>query len=349
MCGLMFVRSHDGVLVKNRVLKRYQQQKARGTEGFGFVALNGGKVVGYKRRANEAEIIADIEKVRAAEMLFHHRHPTSTANVPEAAHPIKIDRPELSSVFYVAHNGVIGNAAILQAQHEVEGWVYQTGVTEQVTYKAGRQKYQGYEITSFNDSEALAIDLVKVLAGIDTEMKSTGSIAFICLETDRKKKALRLYYGRNHNPLLIEQNKNFFCLRSEGGGQAIKAHTLYCYDYSTGETTETDFDVGAVYKWQPQKGTTYLPEPKTTIGFGGGGYDARQPTLEEQFEAKEYRYDFAVAELEELEEQIYSLQVVGNRGEPTEADRELLLTLNRKRIALENEILSLEIYATERF
>lgn len=91
MCGIVYVRRHDGKPAAKSVRKRYHNQKARGTEGFGYVAVQNGRVVSVARAQTEHEIMQKLEQETADEILFHHRMPTSGPNVEEMAHPILVE------------------------------------------------------------------------------------------------------------------------------------------------------------------------------------------------------------------------------------------------------------------
>ena len=79
-------------------------------DGFGFLALKGGALVAFERRTEEDEIRTALEGVRTLEpdcILYHHRYPTSTINVVEAAHPLPIKQDKWKNDYYILHNGVM--------------------------------------------------------------------------------------------------------------------------------------------------------------------------------------------------------------------------------------------------
>ena len=133
MCGLTYYHQTQSKSVGKSVLKRYHKQKERGQEGYGFISLDLEtlRVGQYVRKELEEDIVKELlalkerpEKNNA--ILFHHRNPTSTVNLPECAHPIKVDNPELEHIYFVAHNGIISNTRDLKKQHEKLGYKYNT-------------------------------------------------------------------------------------------------------------------------------------------------------------------------------------------------------------------------------
>lgn len=253
MCGLIYVKNLKGKANK-AVIKRYHKQSLRGSDGFGFCSLSQGIMQKYKRYTDEAETLEQLKALQADEILFHHRFPTSTANLPEANHPILIKRAKFD--YYVIHNGVISNAKRLKAEHNLAGLDYSTELEEVTKWMIGGKTYQSGKTTSFNDSEALAWDLVLLLEGTQDKLQSEGSIAFVCLVTDKQGKAIKLYFGRNtSNPLNYELNDNFFAIASESGNKEVIADRLYCYDYKEAKITYADCQIG-----------------KTAFGFASSSY-----------------------------------------------------------------------------
>lgn len=242
MCGIIHVKRQKGILANKAVAKRYQKQKTRGTEGFGFIEIKDGKVVGGKRAEDEKDILKALEESDADEILFHHRTPTSTPNFIEATHPIVVKHKKLKFDYYVVHNGIISNDEDLKKVHQKEKFVYTTSIKKQWITKGNT-----YSSEIFNDSEAMAIDLAKSIESGEP-MKSKGSIAVIALQVDKKtKKAIALYYGHNNgNPLKIENAGDLFGISSESG-KDLKVDVLYRYDYSTGDISETKRDIGNYY------------------------------------------------------------------------------------------------------
>lgn len=242
MCGLIYVKSLQKRANKP-TLKRYNKQSLRGSDGFGFCGLINGKLETYKRFQEEAEMTRAINESNADEILLHHRLPTSTVNLPEVNHPILIKQDKFN--YYVTHNGIISNAKQLKTEHNLAGYKYSTELTEQTNWIIGAKTYASQKSTSFNDSEAFAWDLVLFLEGKQTTLKSQGSIAFICLVTDKQGKANSIYFGRNSaNPLRYDLADDFFSLSSETGSQEVIADRLYMFDYKTAKISYSNLKIG---------------------------------------------------------------------------------------------------------
>ena len=249
MCGLIHVKRTSGTPAFKAVLKRYHKQKARGSEGFGFVELLDGHVIGVQRAEDEKDIIKLLEKSIADEIIFHHRTPTSTPNLVEATHPIIVKNKSLKYNWYIIHNGIIYNDSELKKEHETDGFKYTTLIKKQfVTVK------NTYTSEMFNDSESLAIDFAKSIEN-NTLMKSRGSIALIALCVEKKtKKALKLYFARNtQNPLCLEiqgkkDTRDFMAISSESG-KDLKENTLFTYDYQRDDITEEFKTIGTTISY----------------------------------------------------------------------------------------------------
>lgn len=221
MCGIGLVKRNDGHSPLKPLLQRYEEQKTRGTQGFGFVAVKNGIVVGYERSTTEEEIIEKLSKYSDSdEILFHHRLPTSTGNYEETAHPIKVSNPSLKYDYYVVHNGVIRNPDELKVKHEELGFEYNTEIEVISGYRKKKVngKKQKVEVvkTEFNDSESLAIEIALYLDGKKETIDAAGSIAFMCYQVEKKsKKVVSLNYARNTNPIMAFRAHGMFTLWSQ--------------------------------------------------------------------------------------------------------------------------------------
>jgi Glutamine amidotransferase domain len=158
------------------------------------------------------------------EILFHHRMPTSTANVLSAAHPFSTGR-FFNHNYVLAHNGIIHNDGALKKQHEERGIKYHS------VQEDGR----------FNDSEALLWEVAMYLEGIKSSIGTMGGAAFIVVESKFTKTGttpFKLHFGRNSsNPLWLELNDDELILASESSvsdsGVSIMPEYLYTFDYRT--------------------------------------------------------------------------------------------------------------------
>lgn len=226
MCGLAYLKRNDSHSPVKPLLARYSEQKHRGQQGFGFVAVKKGKVIGYERSTGFEEIEKKLQDYTGAdEIMFHHRLPTSTQNLEETAHPIFVSNKILKHDYYLIHNGVIGNPATLKMEHEALGFEYNTEVELFSGYKQKHKKNkkkQQVKITKteFNDSESLAIEFALYNEGIKKEIETRGSAAFICYEVKKDSgEVVALHYGRNNNPIKAYRAHGMFVLSSESKDQ----------------------------------------------------------------------------------------------------------------------------------
>lgn len=296
MCGIVYVRQRNGKPALKKVRKAYQAQKHRGTNGYGFVEIDKGYVGELKRAQFEQEIFPLLSASRATEILFHHRIPTSTPNTCNTAHPIPVSNDILKYDYYGVHNGMISNDSMLKEKQEKLGFRYTTELRSGMQGADGLFYRDNTIKARFNDSEALIIDLALAIENEKEAISAFGSIAFIMLQVDKKtRKAIRLFWGRNNrNPLKIDLTETYFKLSSEGSGEEVKAHTLHCMDYATGEITERPLEVGSTYDnqgsyWDKSSGrsstvTTTEGGVKTTTTTHGGskesmGFHTHPPQL----------------------------------------------------------------------
>lgn len=209
MCGLIGVISRESKEeVVESVLEQYERQHSRGTRGFGLIEVN--KTSFRTRRATEpTKALLDITRSDSNILLFHHRQPTSTNNTLEQTHPIYVSNKELKFDYSVMHNGVIYNAEERKKAHEALGYIYTT-YDERVVSSS-------YHSKQFNDSESLAIDVARVIEGLDEKIKSKGAAAFFILQIDKKTgHPVRIFWGRNErNPLIIQFYKSQISIASE--------------------------------------------------------------------------------------------------------------------------------------
>ena len=262
MCGIIFVSRQDGKPASKSVAKRYKAQSERGSDGFGYIAIDNLK---HEREALEKDILKKLKGERASEIMFHHRFPTSTPNIAESAHPIRIANKKLKGIYYVVHNGVISNDESLKLKHERMGYKYSTEIENFIKCSDGKEYSTGNQ---FNDSEALAIEVALVIEGKQKKIEANGATAFIALQVINGNPTA-LYYGRNDgNPLKSFRDKTFWTLASEGQGVDIETHTLYRYDYKTKEVSEQKCEIG--YYTMPSY--TYPSKDTYSPKFAEAGY-----------------------------------------------------------------------------
>jgi len=226
MCGICYCYSENNN-ASDVVIQQFNNQRERGLKGFGFVADTPRPK--YVRATDEKSIIEKLRHLKSKEVLFHHRLPTSTDNVFNACHPFRI-KGSNGNVYYVIHNGVIWNDDELKEKHDKLGIKYISIQPD------GR----------FNDSEALAIELVRYLSGDVKKLEVEGSIAFICKEY-KDNKPINLYFARNQSsPLKFRKNKNgVIQISSEQKGKStsVPVNLLHKLNYRSGKITTKKLDL----------------------------------------------------------------------------------------------------------
>ncbi len=293
MCGIIYVHNPKAENAFGPVLKRYEAQKSRGEEGFGFVTfgLETLQLSSYVRRAEEKDIKKafqelDGAKTKANACLFHHRYPTSTPNLAECAHPILVDNKELEHIYYVVHNGVLSNEDDLKIVHNALGYEYMTEITEKQVISTRNGDYEFEPEVKFNDSEALAIELARFIDGKSKRIEAKGSMAFVVIQATRSGVVTKLHYGRNYrNPLHLEIVDDLMCLKSEGKmTDIVPAEVLFSYDYLTKETTKQDITLDVRYVYTaPANATAYKDDYEDWEGgMGFRNHHLNLPVKEEE-------------------------------------------------------------------
>lgn len=241
--------------VNQTIIKRYKAQRNRGISGFGFYLPEVNRLT---HNTKEGRILSLLRRSEAREILFHHRFPTSTANVRNACHPFST-KEYFESNYIVVHNGVLHNEHELKREHEKLGIKY---VSEQ---ENGR----------FNDSEALAFDLARYFEGQVDTLTARGSIAFIAIKRDLAGKPMGVFFGRNYgNPLKMKKTQFSLTLSSEGEGREVEANTLYYFNYDTEELTTRPLTIPSAYYYQAPR--------SPWAGAGRSDYSTAPKTVEDQ-------------------------------------------------------------------
>lgn len=225
MCGIVYVKRKDGRAAYKAVLKRYRHQKARGQNGFGYVAIKDDKVVSYQRASTEHEIVKLLEKETAPEIMFHHRYPTSTPNIEEAAHPILVENDMLQHQYFVLHNGVIKNTKELREAHYKLGIEYTTEIMKGFIAVSTQKQYTT-EI-EWNDSESIAVETALAMEGLKKTIDTEGAAAVVGVQTRGDQVVNRFFYRNDNHPLMFNEDKVMVTLTSLGGGTMLPATLLY--------------------------------------------------------------------------------------------------------------------------
>lgn len=272
MCGIIGAISKNNKRVGKELLLKYEAQKSRGHEGFGYCAFENG-VVKVERAEQEEKIRRKLKHEMSPFVMFHHRFPTSTINVEECTHPIHVSHEELDYDYYVVHNGVLRNEDELKKKHE--GYSVPYKYTTELIYSSKssyKSNHTGQEYKSeikntheFNDSESLAIELARYFDGMSHKIDAVGTIAFICLQTTKQGKFVKLHFGHNSgNPLCLEQDGNNIWIKSVGG-KALEEDIIYSYtfkDDGTVEESQVSIDVGYTTEYNRTQGTNYPKTPQ---------------------------------------------------------------------------------------
>lgn len=236
MCGILYAKSFLEKPVNNKIEMLYRAQRNRGSEGFGFYQAQENKLV---VNTDERAILHRLDKAKATEIMFHHRMPTSTANVQNACHPFSTRG--LKHNYVMIHNGIIHNTQAMADKH------YQAGLSY-VSVQADR---------SFNDSECLAYELGLYLDGVQNKIEAFGWIAFIIQASDTKE----VWFGRNSVvPLSYKINGKGLVIGSEVGGTQCSPDKIYHFDPATKQVTvkplnlpSSEWDNQHQYDWKNTK------------------------------------------------------------------------------------------------
>lgn len=233
MCGIIGAlncHAHQSS-VNDEVAEIFEDQRSRGTEGFGLVFIDEKNKVHVKRATDEIKFLVDLNLNQSTMIFAHHRNPTSTVNYIDQTHPIEVKHKDLKFDYLVMHNGIINDKEELREEHKKLGFEYTT------EYESTREEWRGAQkvvITDikYNDSEVFAIEIARFLDGnIKKITKLYGSIASIILQIDKKDRTLeRVYVYSNGQPLRLSQNRKVIRINSEGKGELIKENTMYSFD-----------------------------------------------------------------------------------------------------------------------
>jgi predicted glutamine amidotransferase len=241
-------------------------QRHRGTQGFGYYLPETNRLA---HNPDEKRLLTDLKRQRgASEVLFHHRFPTSTANVQNACHPFSTRGDMFKHNYVLVHNGYLSNEDTLKDAHEALGIKY---VSEQPD---GR----------FNDSEALLYDVALYLEGKQDKLNAKGAIAFVVIERDEAGEAIKLHWGRNgSSPLKIDIKDESITIASEGQGKDVPTNRLFTHEYGSGMYDSIELDIPAY---------VYTQTGYTQAGYTrsyGDDYPSMTKTIE-KYEPIEYDY-----------------------------------------------------------
>ena len=229
MCGIIYERKLNKENVNYDIKSIYFDQKERGTNGYGFVAIKDGNLKHFRSKY-EHLILHDLKENKCSDILFHHRRPTSTHNVENAAHPLCSGDNFKDHKYYMVHNGSIHNSKELYRKHTDAKLTYESicGMGE-------------FDMPIFNDSESLMLELALIIEGTKSknDFAAYGSMAFVMIQTDNNGKPLNLYFGRNDgSPLKIKSGKNKLTIASDIEGEDVAINSLNKISYETNESSK---------------------------------------------------------------------------------------------------------------
>lgn len=259
MCGLISVHGENPT---EHVMKQYLKQYTRGEDGFGFLALKKNRIVQFARATTEAGIRKQLEIAKQHKpdaILFHHRFPTSTINVVEAAHPLPVVHSKWKHNYFVLHNGVIMGADEQVDTIERRGYSFASRVQKVSMYRAGKTLYEITEDSEVNDSEVLGFYIGEYLEGKRKDIPVLGAIAAIVVQQDKATGRCTTYFMRNYgNPLVVERDKEkgIVLIASEAKGYPLPAHQIMKMTRSTALAIVEEVSIGKSYA-----------EPSTYTGY----------------------------------------------------------------------------------
>lgn len=201
MCGLIgIINTRGGEVQQDFILDQYDEQKGRGSQGFGLIRAEENVPIKLRRSTEPMKAMVEVTRAWEPILLFHHRFPTSTPNSHDQTHPMLITHNELAFDYLIMHNGVIRNPDELRKIHENDlGYIYRTRTTGSLYYTA---RAAGLE--RFNDSEAFAIELARFIEKKEENIRTFGSAAFLAMAINKETKAaVEIFWGTNGmNPLI---------------------------------------------------------------------------------------------------------------------------------------------------
>lgn len=141
MCGIIGCLVNNPSHIKRDIIRIYRNQQYRGKSGFGVAVKHIDGEIERRRTRFEHEIFReDIwdEIVEDDLLIFHHRIPTSSPNIPNCNHPLA----NSTQTLYLAHNGII------TGYDELNQREFESKIELHETQKMGWKHYD-----DFTDSE----------------------------------------------------------------------------------------------------------------------------------------------------------------------------------------------------
>lgn len=238
MCGIITAIQYDKRFdVKAKVLEQYEDQKGRGQDGFGFVAVSDEGIT-YSRSTNEKAIRAELDKVNDPWLLmFHHRIPTSSINSVPGNHPIFIhNKANLTHKYFLIHNGHINNSdELFDTKFKPMGFQIRSWGNWKYPAAPANEVHKAY-----TDSEALGVELALYVEGKTDIFRARGGTACFLLQVDDNNRPTKLFFFRNSNPINFYTNQFGDFYSSTGPGEELKSDNLFCHDFIENKITRNE-------------------------------------------------------------------------------------------------------------
>lgn len=249
MCGIITaiqLNNHKSFDPIDRVLSGFENQRERGVDGFGYVAITDGVLI-YDRFKTEEKMKEGLKNLREKKpkmLFFHHRKPTSSSApvTAQACHPIMIEDDSLKHSYFLLHNGYIVNNGTCKKRHEKGGYKYSTEIE---SYYSDPEKPHLTHV----DSEALGYEMAKFVEGESIFIQADGAMSVFLLQTDKEtKQPKNLYFFRNSKrPMKFFRNQAGIFMASKGKGEDLPEEVFYILDLKTFELSSEELDYSLTY------------------------------------------------------------------------------------------------------
>lgn len=221
MCGIIGCVVRNPATIMKQIKLIYENQKDRGKDGCGMSIYHSHSNKITRIRKQRIKSIFKKKYFNSLKkndlVLFHHRLPTSTPNIPECNHPLCNEDKSI----HLIHNGWVTNADEQHEKLKANSHKFETEIITQKVYKINNKTYTKKiegddEIT---DSEIL-VHLLEEFSDGDNYLESIkqvikvarGSFTFAFMV----KKFPKIYLYKGQNGLYIyEDNDNNIFFSSE--------------------------------------------------------------------------------------------------------------------------------------
>lgn len=227
MCGIIGCLVRKPATIMKQIKLIYKNQEDRGSDGCGISIYHShsNKITRVRKQTLSSifkkEYFNSIKKDDL--VLFHHRQPTSTPNLPECNHPICNEDKSI----HLIHNGWVTNSDE-QYKKLADSHSFETKVIVQKVYKTKNKIYFSKQVDDIEitDSEILVHLLEKFSKGSDylETIKQVirvvrGSFTFAFMVEGIPK----IWFYKGHNGLYIYQdNHNNIFFSSEFSGDKFQ-------------------------------------------------------------------------------------------------------------------------------